>query len=72
MSSLKPLTGAFVRATNEAYAGIALSDMRPEELTVELDQLRCAIEAVGEPIAFDTDPSDFRAALLALSKGASR
>lgn len=70
MSNLKPLTGAFVRAANEAYAGLALSETRPDELTIELSQLRAAIETASEPVVFDTDPSDFRVALLALSKGA--
>jgi hypothetical protein len=72
LTKLKPLTGALVRAANEAHAGIALSETRPDELTIELGQLRAAIEAVCEPPAFDTEPANFRAALLSLAKGAAR
>jgi hypothetical protein len=72
MSSLKPLTGAFVRAANETYGGIALNETRPDELTIELSQLRAAIETVRAPIAFDSEPADFRAALVALSKGSGQ
>jgi hypothetical protein len=72
VSNLKPLTGAYVRAANEAYAGISLSRTRPDELTIELEQLRAAIETVRQPIAFDTDPSDFRAALLSVAKDTRR
>jgi hypothetical protein len=72
LSNLKPLTGELVRAANETYAGIALSETRPDELTIELGQLRSAIETVGEPITFDTEPTDFRKALLSLAKDARR
>lgn len=72
MNHLKPLTGGLVRASNEAYAGIALSDTRPDELTIELGQLRAAIESVREPITFDTEPANFRAALLSLAKDADQ
>jgi hypothetical protein len=65
---VKPLNGAFVRAANDAYADIALSETRPEELTVELAQLRSAIEAAGTPTAFDAEPSSFRTALLELAE----
>jgi hypothetical protein len=72
VSHLKPLTGAFIRSANDAYAGISLSATRPDELTIELEQLRAAIETVSEPIAFDTDPADFRAAILSVAKGTRR
>lgn len=72
MTNLKPLTGAYVRAANEACAGISLSATRPDELTIELEQLRSAIENAREPIVFDTDPSDFRAALLSVAKDTRR
>jgi hypothetical protein len=65
---MKPLDGAFVRAANEAYAGIALSEARSEELPIELGQLRAAIETVREPVSFEAEPGDFRAALLALAE----
>jgi hypothetical protein len=65
---MKPLDGAYVRAANEAFAGIAISEARSEELPIELGQLRDAIEAVGMAVTFDADPSDFRAALLALAE----
>jgi hypothetical protein len=65
---MKPLDGAFVRAANEAYAGIALSEARSEELPIELGQLRAAIETVREPVSFEAEPADFRAALLALAE----
>jgi hypothetical protein len=65
---MKPLDGDYVRAANEAYAGIAMSEARSEELPVELGQLRAAIEAVGDAVTFDADPSEFRAALLALAE----
>jgi hypothetical protein len=65
---MKPLDGAFVRAANEAYAGIALSEARSEELPIELGQLRAAIETVREPVVFEAEPADFRAALLALAE----
>jgi len=65
---MKPIDGAYVRAANEAYADIGLPPARPEELTIELMQLRNAIEAVRHRVAFDADPSDFRAAQLALAE----
>ena len=64
---MRPLNGAFVRAANEVYAGIALSEARSEELPIELGQLRAAIETAREPVAFEAEPADFRAALLALA-----
>jgi hypothetical protein len=65
---MKPLNGAYVRATNDAYAGIALSEARSEELPIELEQLRAAIEAVRRPVPFESEPADFRAALLDLAE----
>jgi hypothetical protein len=65
---MKPLNGAYVRAANDAYAGIALSDARAEELPIELQQLRAAIETVGRPVPFESEPADFRAALLELAE----
>jgi hypothetical protein len=68
---MKPLNGSFIRAANETYAGIAISDARSEELPIELGQLRAAIETVREPVMFDADPADFRAALLELAEKSS-
>ena len=65
---MKPLDGAYIRAANDAYAGIAMSEARSEEMTIELEQLRAAIEAMSKAVMFDADPSDFRAALLALAE----
>jgi hypothetical protein len=56
--------GDTVRAINEAYAGLSLKPARIEELPIELNQLRSAIEAVNPRVDFDIDPSDFRVALL--------
>jgi hypothetical protein len=53
-----------VRAMNEAYAGLSLKPARVEELPIELNQLRSAIEAVNRRVDFDVDPFDFRVALL--------
>lgn len=63
-----------VRVMNEAYARLKLEPARIEELPLELEQLRRAIEAVEAKVDFDGDPSDHRAALLALmpSKGGDR
>jgi hypothetical protein len=65
---MKTLDHAYVRAANDAYADIALPPARPQELTIELTQLRDAIEAVAQKVSFDTEPSDFRAAMLALAE----
>ena len=65
---MKPLNGAYVRAANDVYAGIALSDARSEELPIELEQLRAAIETVGRSARFESEPADFRAALLELAE----
>ncbi len=64
---MAPITGAHVRATNETGAGLALTDERMEELTIELEQLRAAIEGVAGKVDFDSEPSNFQAALLALA-----
>ena len=58
-----------VRVMNEAYAGLRLEAARLDELPIELEQLSRAIEAVNAKVEFDVDPSDFRAALLALARG---
>jgi hypothetical protein len=58
------INGRTVSALNEAYAKIALTPERVEELPIELTQLRQAIEAVSGKVAFDVDPFDFRAAML--------
>ena len=65
---MKPLNGSYVRAANEAYGGIALTDARADELPIELGQLRAAIESVRRPVLFESEPADFRAALLALAE----
>lgn len=51
-----------VRAMNEDYARLRLEAARIEELPIELEQLRQAIEAADPRVDFDTDPYDFRAA----------
>jgi hypothetical protein len=64
---MKPLNGAYVRAANDVYAAIALSHARTEELPIELEQLRAAIETVRRRTQFESEPADFRAALLDLA-----
>jgi hypothetical protein len=59
-----------VRAMNESYARLQLDAARVEELPIELEQLRRAIETVNHKIDFDIDPSDFRAVLLDVAAGA--
>ena len=59
------IDGRTVNAMNEAYAKIELTSQRADELPVELKQLHEAIETVRGKVAFDVDPFDFRAALLA-------
>ena len=56
-----------IRTMNEGYARLRLKDARIEELPIEVEQLRKAIEAAATRVAFDTDPSDFRAALREVS-----
>ena len=58
-----------VRAMNESYAKLQLEAARVEELPIELEQLRRAIEAMNSKVDFDIDPSDFRAALLDVAAG---
>lgn len=59
-----------VRTMNEGYARLQLEAARIEELPIELEQLRRAIEAVSGKVDFDVDPFDFRAALLDVAAGA--
>jgi hypothetical protein len=58
-----------VRAMNETYAGLALKPARMDELPIELNQLRAAIEKVSARVDFDIDPFDFRVALLEAARG---
>lgn len=58
-----------VRQMNESYAQLRLDATRIEELPIELEQLRTAMEAANPKVDFDTDPFDFRAALLELAPG---
>jgi hypothetical protein len=58
-----------VRTMNESYAKLRLDAARIEELPIELEQLRRAIEAVNGKVDFDIDPFDFRAALLDVAAG---
>ncbi|WP_428668967.1 hypothetical protein [Reyranella sp.] len=60
-----------VRQMNEDYAQLRLEAARIEELPIELEQLRKAMEAANQKVDFDTDPYDFRAALLELAAGPS-
>lgn len=61
MSQVEPAT---IAAWNAAHARIALTPERERELTIELDQLAAAIAAARPRLVFDTDPHDFRAALI--------
>lgn len=56
-----------VRAMNDDYARLKLEAARIEELPIELEQLRKAMEAANPRVDFDTDPHDFRAALLEIA-----
>ncbi len=58
------IDAATVRAIDRDYAEIKLTDARQEEITIELNQLRAAIEAVRGRLDFDVDPFDFRVAML--------
>ena len=60
-----------VRQMNEDYAQLRLEAARIEELPIELEQLRKAMEAANPKVDFDTDPYDFRVALLELAVGPS-
>jgi hypothetical protein len=62
--------GPTVQAMNHAYARLSLTPARTEELPIELNQLRGAIESVNHRVDFDLDPFDFRVALLATAAGA--
>jgi hypothetical protein len=53
-----------VRTVNEQYAQLRLQAARMEELPIELEQLRRAMEASNAKVDFDVDPHDFRAALM--------
>ena len=61
-----------VRAMNEDYAQLRLEAERIEELPIELEQLRRAMEAANARVDFDVDPCDFRAALLELAASKPR
>ncbi len=61
MSQVTPET---VAAWNAAHARIGLTPTREAELTIELDQLAAAIARARPSLLFDTDPHDFRVALL--------
>jgi hypothetical protein len=63
------ITSELVRLMNESYAKLRLEARRIEELPIELEQLRRAIEAVNGKVDFDIDPSDFQAALLEVAAG---
>ena len=56
-----------VRTMNDDYAKLLLQAARIEELPIELEQLRRAMETANHKVDFDTDPHDFRAALLAVA-----
>ena len=56
-----------VRVMNESYAKLQLEAARVEELPIELEQLRRAIETASPKVDFDIDPLDFRAVLLDLA-----
>ena len=58
-----------VRLMNEAYARLRLQPGRIEELPIELGQLQQAMETANPRVDFDTDPHDFRAALLEVAAG---
>ncbi len=58
-----------VRAMNESYAKLQLDAARVEELPIELEQLRRAIEGANPKVDFDSDPFEFRAALLDVAAG---
>ena len=45
-----------VRQMNEDYARLRLEAARIEELPIELEQLRKAMEAANPRVDFDTDP----------------
>ena len=63
------IKGELVRVMNESYGKLRLEAARIEELPIELEQLRRAIEAVNLKVDFDIDPGEFRAALLDVAAG---
>jgi hypothetical protein len=67
-----PVTAADIEMANAVWGRLALSPARMAELTIELGQLRAAIETVRTKPGFDGEPADFRAALLALAGEAGR
>ncbi len=52
-----------IKAVNEAFARIPLSERRVAELPVELDQFASVAELVRPLLAFDVEPASFLAAL---------
>jgi hypothetical protein len=64
------INSELVRTMNEDYAKLQLEAARMEELPIELEQLRSAVEAVNAKVDFDVDPFDFRAVLLDVAAGA--
>jgi hypothetical protein len=58
-----------VRLMNDIHARLQLQTGRIEELPIELEQLRKAIETADPRVDFDTDPWDFRTALLEVAAG---
>ncbi len=63
-----PIPPELVRLWNAAYPRLDLTEARMAELPIELGQLRAAAEAVRGRVTFDSDPADFRAALLAAAQ----
>ena len=63
------IKGELVRRMNEDYAQLRLEAARIEELPLELEQLRKAMEATNARVDFDIDPHDFRAAQLEVAAG---
>jgi hypothetical protein len=70
--AIMKVTGDLVRAMNPVYADLKLEPARMEELPVELEQLRTAIEAVQPRVEFDIDPFDFQVALLEIAAGGGK
>ena len=66
------VTGDLVRAMNPVYAELKLEPARTEELPIELEQLRSAIEAVQQRVEFDVDPFDFQVALIETAAGGGK
>jgi hypothetical protein len=60
---------ATVRAINEAIQGIPLSDVRVEEVPVELNQLHDAAVVNRARLDFDAEPSAFVTALHRAARG---